>query len=90
MIQTVTVKELRPGLPRLLRQVDRRMDRVIVTRRGKPAAVILSPDDYEGLLETLEILQDKPLMKRLVRAERDVAAGRTRSLEEIHASLRRV
>lgn len=88
MTRTVTAKELRPQLPRVLDAVDRRLDRFIVTRRGKPTAVIMSADDYEGLLETIEILQDKTGLARLRQAEREVKQGRTRSLEEIDRSLR--
>lgn len=61
-----------------------------MTKRGLPAAVIMSPDDYEGLLETIDILQDKPLMRRLRQAKRDVREGKTRSLEEIERSIKRV
>ena len=88
MIRHITLKELRPKLPSVMSMIDKRMDRYIVTKRGKPVAVILSPDDYEGLIETLEIMSDPALMKRIKQAERDVKAGRTRSLEEIHRSLK--
>ncbi len=89
MTRHITVKELRPNLPRVMDAVDKRLDRYIVTKRGLPVAVIISPDDYEGLLETIDILQDKPLMKRLKRAETEARAGKTRTLEEIERSFER-
>jgi len=87
MTRTVTLKELRPRLPRVIEAVGERMDRFVVTRRGHPAAVILGIDDYEGMLETLEILKDKPLMKRLRKAKADARAGRVRSLADVHRDL---
>lgn len=90
MTKTVSLKELRPQLPKIMKAVDEQMHRFVVTRHGHPAAVIMSPDDYEGLLETIEILQDKKLMKRIKKAEADLKAGRTHSLDEIHRALGRV
>ena len=55
MVNTITLKELRPELPAIIKKIDSRLDRYVVTRRGKPVAVMISPDDYEGLLETVEI-----------------------------------
>jgi prevent-host-death family protein len=85
--KTVNLKELRPRLPRVMEAVDKRLDRFVVTKRGHPMAVILSVDDYEGLLETIAVLQDKRLMKRLRKAQAEARAGRTRSLDEVHRRL---
>lgn len=87
MTKTVTMKALRPALPQVIKDVDQKFDRFIVTNRGKPVAVIMSPDDYEGLLETQAIMADKAGFARVLAGKKDVAEGRTRSLEEIHRSL---
>lgn len=87
MTRTVNLKELRPRLPRVMEAVDKRLDRFVVTKRGHPMAVILSVDDYEGMLETIEILQDKTLLKRLRKAQAEARSGKTRSLEEVHRRL---
>lgn len=87
MSRTVTLKELRPNLPKIMEGVDKRMERYVVTKRGHPLAIILSVDDFEGILETLEILQDKTLMRRLKKAEKDIKHGKGDSLEKIHRSL---
>lgn len=90
MTKLITLKELRPSLPKIIEAVDKRMERYIITKRGTPRAVLLSIDDFEGLLETLDILQDKAGISRLRKAERELKAGKTRSLEQIHKSLARV
>jgi len=57
---------------------DRRclvIERVVVTRNGRPAAVLISPDDLDSLEETLELLSDQSAVKELVEAEAAVAAG---------------
>ena len=58
---------------------------MLITRNGRPAAVMLSADEYESLEETLEILQDKDLMDALKRSEADVRAGRLTSLRDLRS-----
>ncbi len=87
MVNTITLKELRPELPQVIRHIDTKLDRYIVTKRGKPIAVMMSPDDYEGLLETIEILSDKETVRRIKKAKRQIKEGKTVSLEELRHKL---
>jgi len=90
MVQTVSVKDLRPSLPEVLSRIDRRLDRYVVTRWGKPVAVILGADDYESLVETLDILADKAAREGIRRGEEDVRKGRTRDWDEVKRRLAKV
>jgi prevent-host-death family protein len=83
MVNTITLKKLRPKLPGVIKDIDTKLDRYIITKRGKPVAVIMSPDDYEGLLETIEILSDKEAARRIKKAKREIREGKTISLEEL-------
>ena len=47
----LSIRALRPQLPSVLRDVGTRYARYIVTRRGKPEAVLLGIEDYERLLK---------------------------------------
>ena len=47
----------------------------VITKHGRPSAVILGHDEYESLLETLNILSDPETMAALDEAEADLAAG---------------
>lgn len=58
MFQAVPVSKLRSDLFHLLSQLERGGRPVTLTRRGEPVAVILSHDEYERLLDTLESLCD--------------------------------
>ena len=89
MNRTISLKELRPKLPQVVDAIDSHLDRYIVTRRGNPCAVLMSPDDYEGLLETLDILQDKAGIRRLKKAMGEVKKGHTRLLQEIDRKIGR-
>lgn len=45
--------------------------------------VLISEEDYESLLETLELLSVPGMRKSIQEARRDIAAGRTKALKEI-------
>ena len=45
--------------------------------------VLLSQDDYEGLIETLELLSTPGVSQGIAEAKRDIREGRTKSLKEI-------
>lgn len=74
---TVTLSEAKSRLARLLREAEELGDRFLITRSGRPAGVLLSVDEYEGLLETLEILSDPELSQAVREGLRDVEEGRT-------------
>jgi len=74
----------------LVDRVEREQDRVVVTRNGKPAAVLISPEDLERLEETLAVMSDRSLGKQIRESEKAIAAGDPGTgLEELRASLAR-
>ena len=87
MTKSVTLKELRPRLPKIISEIDSKMDRFIITKRGKPIALVMSIDDYESLLETLDVLSDKKLMGKIKEAEADIKKGNVKSLDKIEKEL---
>lgn len=76
MTLTIPLTELRPKLPKIMDRLSKYFDRCIITRHGKPEAVMLSEEDYESLLETLDILSDQKLMKDIKKAEEDLRKGK--------------
>jgi antitoxin YefM len=68
--------EIKKRLSEIVDGVEERHDRVVLTRNGRPAAVIISPDELESLEETVEILSDPKAMKAIRAAEADIDAGR--------------
>lgn len=87
MTKNIPLKKLRPNLPKVMEEIDSKMTRFIVTKRGKPAALMMSIDDYESLLETLDILSNTGLRKDIKAAEEDIKKGNIRSLDEIDKEL---
>ena len=90
MVNIITLKELRPELAEVIKDIDVKLDRYIVTKRGKPVAIMMSPEDYEGLLETIEILSDKETARRIKLAKKEIKAGKTISLEELRHKIEKL
>jgi len=79
--------EARARLTELLNDVEARHEHVVITRNGRPAAVIVSTDEWEALEKTLEVLQDEEGLAALRESEEDVKAGRMFSLDEVRREL---
>jgi antitoxin YefM len=80
---TVPLSEAKTHLARLLAEVEKLGEGVTITRSGRPAGVLLSIEEYEGLLETLDILADPKLMASVRRGLRDAENGRVVSDDEV-------
>ncbi|MDQ3691163.1 MAG: type II toxin-antitoxin system Phd/YefM family antitoxin [Chloroflexota bacterium] len=87
MAKTVPVRELRSNLSALLSDVADRRDHVLITRNGRPAAVLVPIDEYEALEETAEILSDPAALSALEAGLAEIARGETVSLEEVRDEL---
>ena len=72
MERLTPVSEARAMLPKLLNDIHRTKRHYLLTRNGRTAAVLMSPEEYESL----EVLADTDLVKSLIRAEEDVKRGR--------------
>lgn len=69
--------DVKNRLSEVVDQVEREHARVVITKHGRPAAVVLSVDDLESLEETLAILSAPELVAGIREGAADVAAGRT-------------
>ena len=87
MARTVPFTEARAKLSELLDELEDRHEHVIITRNGRPAAVLVPAGEQEALEETLEILQDEGILEALAESEKDVEAGRVASLREVRREL---
>lgn len=87
MTKVVPFTEARSKLSELLDEVTQRQEHVVVTRNGRPAAVVLSNAEYDALTETLEVLEDAETLEALRESEADYREGRTQSLTEVRREL---
>ena len=84
MPKTLPISEVKARLPELVASVQEREEAMVVTRNGRPAAVLLNVDEYERLKATLEVLSDPELMRQIRTSEKFYAARRKgHSFEEV-------
>ncbi len=86
---TISLTELRPRLSELVERAHAEFGRFLITRRGRAEAILLSSEEFDGLLETLEMLSDEPLLLRLAEAEEELSSGGGHSLAELREEMRR-
>ncbi len=89
-METLPLSHVKAHLSEIADRVEGQHDRVVVTRKGRPAAVLLSPDDLESLEETLAVLSDPELMRQIRESEEELARGEKGiPLEQLQAELGR-
>ena len=79
MNYTLPLSEVKSKLSSIIAKLVRRSDEVIITRNGKPAAVLISADEYDGWRETQEIKRDPELMAQIRESMEDYKAGKFKS-----------
>ncbi|MGH7369498.1 MAG: type II toxin-antitoxin system Phd/YefM family antitoxin [Candidatus Methylomirabilaceae bacterium] len=82
----MSITEAKARLLDLVRDLRAKDDVVAITKNGVPAAVLLSVDRFEGLLETIDILSDEKAMASLRRSLREARAGRWMSHDAVFKS----
>jgi prevent-host-death family protein len=87
MAKTVPFSEARARLTDLVDEVEQKHEHFVITRNGRPAAVVMSTEEYDALQETLEILDDEETMEALRRSDEDAAAGRVYPWDEVKREL---
>ncbi len=83
MARIVPFTEARAKLTELLDEVEARHEHLVITRRGRAAAVVLAAGEWEAIEETLDVLQDEEALADLRESEKDVKEGRLLSLSDV-------
>jgi len=83
MTETLPLAEIKAHLSEIVDRVEREHERVVLTRNGRPAAVIMSPADLDALEDTLDLLSDPDALAEIAAARDDMAQGRVVTGEEL-------
>ena len=73
----LSIVEARKELTRLPEKLEAESATVAVTRHGKPVMAIMAWEDYEAIVETLEVLSDEAALSQLRQSIKEVKAGKT-------------
>ena len=83
MTKTIPLAEAKKSLSAIIKDVDEKYDRFVISKNGVSKAVLLSSDEFEGLLETIDILSRKEEKEAIARAKKQVRSGQTVPLKDI-------
>lgn len=89
--EQASLADVKNRLSEFVDGVERVHGRVVITKHGRPAAVIMSVEDLESLEATLQILSDPRLMEEIRASEAEIEEGKSKKLtkEEALALTRR-
>ena len=76
MAKTLSLSEVKMRLPELIAGVQDREEEVVVTKNGRPAAILINVQEYARLKETLDVLSDPALMKQISQSWAFYRSGR--------------
>jgi antitoxin YefM len=88
MAKYQTITEAKAHLNEIVDALDDSTEEVVLTRHGKPAAVLMGWNAWEGLLETLEVAMEPGALREIREAHARYLAGEYLTIEEVEASLR--
>lgn len=75
--------EVKKRLSEMVDRVEHHHERVVVTKRGRPAAVLMSPDDLESLEQTLDILSTPGALEEIQKAQHEIDTGQSVGADEL-------
>jgi len=80
-MKTLPLSEVKMKLSRLIAEISSQDEQITITRNGRPAAVLISPDEFESWKETVAIRSNAELMSEIRSGLRSLR--RTRRLSTI-------
>ena len=84
-MKILPLSEAKARLNRLVDEVREGQEEILITKNGRPAAVLLSPDEVESWKETLAIMSDRGFMAELRKGLKQLRQRKARlyTLEEL-------
>ena len=84
-MKTLSLSEAKMKLSSLVEVVNTTDEEIIITKNGSPAAVLISPDEFESMKETLTVRSNTELMEEIRKGIKDLKKKKTGlyTLEEL-------
>jgi prevent-host-death family protein len=84
-METLSLSEAKMKLSRLVDKVNTTDEEIVITKNGRPAAVLVSPDEFDGWKETLLIRSNPGFLKEIKKGIRTLKQNKAKlyTLEEL-------
>jgi antitoxin YefM len=83
MAKTLPLSEAKARLSQLVADLETNEEVLIITRNGRPAAVLMSADEFASWQETREIQRNPALMREIKQGLRQLEKGQRFTFEEV-------
>jgi len=85
IMKTLSLSEAKMKFSSIVDMVSSTDEEIVITKNGRPAAIIISPDEYESIKETANIRSDAALMKEISQGLKSLKAKRAKvfTLDEL-------
>lgn len=84
---TIPLADAKASLSAVLDEVRDTHERVVITRNGRPEAVLMAVSDLQALEKTLDLLSVPGALEQIREAEADIAAGEAIDAAELHRQI---
>ena len=72
----LSITEARKKIFQIAEEIQKTNTYYTLTQNGKPKAVLMSADEFDSLMETIEVLSDPDLLKEIRDSDKALAEGR--------------
>jgi prevent-host-death family protein len=83
MARVLSLSEVKARLSQLVADIERSEEELVITRNGRPAAVLISADEFASWQETREIRRNPALMREIKRGLSQLKKGQRFTFEEV-------
>ncbi|MFI5305370.1 MAG: type II toxin-antitoxin system Phd/YefM family antitoxin [Nitrospiria bacterium] len=84
-MKTLSLSEAKMKLSNLIDVVNTTDEEIVITKNGSPAAVLISPDEFDSMKETIAVKSDAALMEEIRKGLKDLKKNKSSlyTLEEL-------
>ncbi len=79
-MKTLSLSEAKMKLSNLIDVVKTTDEEIVITKNGSPAAVLISPDEFESMKETIAVRSNAALMEEIRKGLKDLKKNKSQSL----------
>lgn len=80
---TINLSEAKDRLSQLVRETAETTRPVVISVNGRKEVVLISMEEYDSLMETIEILKDQSLVKKIASSMEDIKKGNVVDFDKI-------
>jgi len=81
--QILPITKVKRNLLDIIKSMEKDDSTIALTKNGQPVSVIMTLSRYESLMETIDILSDKQILRSLEKSKKDFKSGNVLSHDEV-------